>query len=257
MYQRGQQRGFTIIELLVVISIISFIMAIFLPSLASARRSSERLENANNLRSLQAGMILFGEDNNSYYPGMDSNGTITAYQTYSRYQLLFEGDYASEASAVSPLETADKTVWDKTGNVGTSNYSYSMTSIRTFSFYSFDSNARNEQWRTTSNSQSPVMTDRAIRNWSGFSAFYIKSIHTNPVDNTYDWQGNVVWNDNHVTWEDDSTVDSRNGDTKYIDDDLFRNHPDWFYRTSSRLLFKVEDDVYMSANTSFGGASNE
>ena len=258
MMKQGK-KAFTVIELLVVISIMTMLMALLLPSLAAARDNAKRIENANNLRSLQAGLVLRGHDNNGWYPGYDSSGSMYEPDTDERFEELFKGSYTNGKAAISPSETITKTPWSS-GNASSANFSYAMPSLWNltvyFSWWNYTALSRNDAWRDDSNSQTPVLSDRAILNSASSSwGFYIKSIHTNPEVSYQDWQGNVAWNDNHVTWESDSQVDTKIDGNRNNNDDLFRNEPDTMYRVSSRAIYTSETDAFMSARNSYGTSS--
>jgi prepilin-type N-terminal cleavage/methylation domain-containing protein len=70
----NRTRAFTLIELLVVVSIIALLIAILLPSLQKARTQTRQLKNSTNLRDIHRGMVLFAEDNNGRFPGVDKKG---------------------------------------------------------------------------------------------------------------------------------------------------------------------------------------
>ncbi len=55
--------GFTLVELMVVISIISLLMSIMLPGLGQAREVARRLVCASNMRSLNLGWIMYSHEN--------------------------------------------------------------------------------------------------------------------------------------------------------------------------------------------------
>jgi len=59
----GRRRGFTLMELLVVISIICVLMAIALPSLTSAREQGKRVTCLANMKNLSYSWLMFTYDN--------------------------------------------------------------------------------------------------------------------------------------------------------------------------------------------------
>ncbi len=72
---RGQNKvlfslssGFSLVELLVVITTISTLLAIMLPSLGRAREQSRRVVCASNLRQLGFSLKMYSMDNNGKYP---------------------------------------------------------------------------------------------------------------------------------------------------------------------------------------------
>ena len=61
--------GFTLIEILVVISIIGLLLAILLPALHKARFRANELVCASNLRQMNLALIAYAhDDNNGRYP---------------------------------------------------------------------------------------------------------------------------------------------------------------------------------------------
>jgi prepilin-type N-terminal cleavage/methylation domain-containing protein/prepilin-type processing-associated H-X9-DG protein len=66
---RSCSKGFTLVELLVVIGIIALLISILLPSLAKARRAAQTIACAANLRSIVQGMQIYAAQNNGYIAG--------------------------------------------------------------------------------------------------------------------------------------------------------------------------------------------
>ena len=59
------RRGFTLVELLVVISIIAILIALLLPALAQARATAQTVACASNLRQLSVGVVEYSVANNN------------------------------------------------------------------------------------------------------------------------------------------------------------------------------------------------
>ncbi len=79
---RDRCRGFTLVELLVVIGIIAALIAMLMPALRTARRAAMSVNCGSNLRQCYLGFQLYAHDNGGAIPIYRSNGGAIQMWTY-------------------------------------------------------------------------------------------------------------------------------------------------------------------------------
>ncbi|HLL88495.1 MAG TPA: prepilin-type N-terminal cleavage/methylation domain-containing protein [Tepidisphaeraceae bacterium] len=82
------RRGFTLVELLVVIGIIALLISILLPSLQRARSAANTVACLSNLRQIGMGYQLYAADNNQFLPYAyywNSDGFFVWWQGLEKY----------------------------------------------------------------------------------------------------------------------------------------------------------------------------
>src|SRR3954469_1683585 len=93
-----KNRGFTLVELLVVIGIIALLISILLPALSSARRNASTVKCLSNLRQIGLAYQMYAADFRGAIPVVrqdlpDDGTTIKD----NKYWMTYVGPYISKA----------------------------------------------------------------------------------------------------------------------------------------------------------------
>src|SRR3954463_4521281 len=69
------RKGFTLVELLVVIGIIAVLIGILLPALGRAREASKSTACLSNIRQVSMAFMMYANDNKGYLPASARGGS--------------------------------------------------------------------------------------------------------------------------------------------------------------------------------------
>jgi prepilin-type N-terminal cleavage/methylation domain-containing protein len=89
-------KGFTLVEMLVVIAVIAILAALLLPAISAAKRKAQRTVCVHNLRQINLGIRMYADDSRDASPtpsgaGLTSTNIITLYSGYKALMKNYVG----------------------------------------------------------------------------------------------------------------------------------------------------------------------
>ncbi len=175
----------------------------------------QRMGNGVQIRGIHRGLVVYGQMNNGYYPGLNGSGrrtpatpatdeTMYACVEPSNtdisavYARLLTSELIKPRGVISALDANEKEPVPHLPvlyTVTRKNYSYAMLQFGA----ERGNEGRRREWRNTTNSRAPIVGDRG----KAIDATMIRTgMHDGDTSgDAAKWQGNIGWNDNHVTFE--------------------------------------------------------
>jgi prepilin-type N-terminal cleavage/methylation domain-containing protein/prepilin-type processing-associated H-X9-DG protein len=98
-FSKFRGRGFTLVELLVVIGIIALLISILLPSLNKAREAAKRIQCGSNLRQMDIGLVSYAAAFRGFIPigwGVQKQSSYLIFENLQSQPVNSDGTYGHE-----------------------------------------------------------------------------------------------------------------------------------------------------------------
>jgi prepilin-type N-terminal cleavage/methylation domain-containing protein/prepilin-type processing-associated H-X9-DG protein len=202
------RKAFSLIEILVTVSIIAVLAALLFPSLESMKRAANRTACASHLRAMGGVWTTYANDHDGNYP---SNGYVAPDDNFGNWNTLrgnvvnelFEGGYAGDSKIFfCPSATVPKYLnlgHEHANPGGLYSFSYDMYCgqlVAESSNEQLNNNLPPARNTKTATSKTPLMFDDTPR----YSAEGFTLANHYNKNTLKPYGGNVVFCDGHVEW---------------------------------------------------------
>lgn len=202
------RKAFSLIEILVTISIIAVLVALLFPSIDSMKRAANRATCTSNLRAMSGVWTSYAADHEGNYP---SNGYVAPEDNFGNWNVLrgnvvndlFQNGYASDpriffcpSATVPKYPNFGREYAAPTGQYGISYDIYCGQLVAESSNEQLNNNLPPARTTRTATSKTPLMFDDTPR----YSAEGFTLANHYNKNTLKPYGGNAVFCDGHVEW---------------------------------------------------------
>jgi prepilin-type N-terminal cleavage/methylation domain-containing protein len=188
-------RGFTLLELLVVMAIIAVLAALLLPTIGKARERAKRTVCTSNLRQLGSAMLMYTSDHKGRLPNANPPNSVGDYAATNQVLVALNDIYVKSPPVFHCPSDPDETVPDKITNA---DYTLPNSARQSYDFYSI-------WWLPEKGPKLPNIKEAPLA-WDLDGG----NSNSDRYQNHGSKGGFVVYGDGHVDWEDEREWDGDN-----------------------------------------------
>jgi prepilin-type N-terminal cleavage/methylation domain-containing protein/prepilin-type processing-associated H-X9-DG protein len=191
----ARRRGFTLVELLVVIGIIAVLIGILLPALGRAREHAKRAQCTSNLRTLGQAMYLYANASRDRLPNSNPPNTVYDYDAINFVMVSFARDFVKSAGV---FHCPSDHLTPRPERIDTADYTLPNSARGSYDFYSLF-------WI-------PEYGPRLVKMKQAPLAWDLNGGGDEPAaDQNHGFKGgNVLYADGHVDWQNGKDWDGIN-----------------------------------------------